>query len=38
MIRMGRSTRSELPDNNDYQNNVSNPTPSYQNGNGSESQ
>ena len=29
MIRMGRSSRSELPDNNDYQNNLSNPTPAY---------
>ena len=38
MIRMGRSSRSELPDTNDYQNNVSNPTPAYQYGNGSESQ
>ena len=37
MIRMGRSSRSELPDTNDYQNNVSNPTPAYQYGNGSES-
>lgn len=27
MIRMGRSSRSELPDTNDYQNNLSNPTP-----------
>jgi cytoskeletal protein CcmA (bactofilin family) len=29
MIRMGRSSRSELPDNNDYQNNLSNPAPAY---------
>ena len=36
MIRMGRSSRSELPDTNDYQNNMSNPTPAYQYG--SESQ
>lgn len=36
MIRMGRSSRSELPDSNDYQNNMSNPTPAYQYG--SESQ
>lgn len=36
MIRMGRSSRSELPDANDYQNNVSPPTPAYQYG--SESQ
>lgn len=27
MIRMGRSSRSELADTNDYQNNLSNPTP-----------
>ncbi len=27
MIRMGRSSRSELPDTNDYQNNLSNSTP-----------
>ena len=32
MIRMGRSSRSELPDANDYQNNVSTPTPAYQYG------
>ena len=33
MIRMGRSSRSELPDANDYQsNNLSNPTPAYQYG------
>ena len=32
MIRMGRSSRSELPETNDYQNNVSNPTPAYQYG------
>jgi cytoskeletal protein CcmA (bactofilin family) len=34
---MGRSSRSELPDTNEYQNNVSSPTPAYQYGNGSES-
>src|SRR5688500_921338 len=35
MIRMGRSSRSELPDANEYQNNLSNPTPAaaYQYGN-----
>ena len=34
MIRMGRSSRSELPDTNDYQsNNVSSSTPSYSYGN-----
>ncbi len=27
MIRMGRSSRSELPETNDYQSNLSNPTP-----------
>jgi len=32
MIRMGRSSRSELPDANDNQNNVSTPTPAYQHG------
>lgn len=32
MIRMGRSSRSELPDANEYQNNLSNPTPAYQYG------
>lgn len=32
MIRMGRSSRSELPDTNDYQSNMSNPTPAYQYG------
>jgi cytoskeletal protein CcmA (bactofilin family) len=37
MIRMGRSSRSELPDTNEYQNNVSSSTPAYQYGNGSES-
>lgn len=36
MIRMGRSSKSELPETNDYQNNLSNPTPAYQYG--SESQ
>ncbi len=36
MIRMGRSSRSELPDANESQNNLSNPTPAYQYG--SESQ
>lgn len=36
MIRMGRSSRSELPDNNDYQNNMSNPTPAYQYGSDSQ--
>ncbi len=36
MIRMGRSSRSELPDANEYQNNLSNPTPASQYG--SESQ
>ncbi|HEX6123765.1 MAG TPA: polymer-forming cytoskeletal protein [Pyrinomonadaceae bacterium] len=36
MIRMGRSSRSELPETNDYQNNLSNPTPAYSYG--SESQ
>ena len=29
MIRMGRSSRSEQPENNDYQANLSNPTPAY---------
>ena len=33
MIRMGRSSKSELPETNDYQNNLSNPTPAYQYGN-----
>jgi len=32
MIRMGRSSRTELPETNDYQNNLSNPTPAYQYG------
>jgi cytoskeletal protein CcmA (bactofilin family) len=32
MIRMGRSSRSELPDANENQNNLSNPTPAYQYG------
>jgi cytoskeletal protein CcmA (bactofilin family) len=35
MIRMGRSSRSE-PETNDYQNNMSNPTPAYQYGNESQ--
>src|SRR5687767_13924643 len=38
MIRMGRSSRSELPDANEYQNNLSNPTPAHQYGGGNESQ
>jgi cytoskeletal protein CcmA (bactofilin family) len=36
MIRMGRSSRSELGETNDYQNNTSNATPAY--GYGTESQ
>ena len=36
MIRMGRNSRSELPETNDYQNNTSSSTPAYQYG--SESQ
>ena len=36
MIRMGRSSRSELPETNDYQNNLSNPTPAYQYGSDSQ--
>lgn len=36
MIRMGRNSRSDLPDTNDYQNNTSSSTPAYQYG--SESQ
>jgi len=36
MIRMGRSSKAELPETNDYQNNLSNPTPAYQYGNESQ--